>query len=65
MGKVCEAMRIDEARGRIGFGERWLDQGELLTLDGNTGRIYAGHARSTEVRPEALLARLAALRGRG
>lgn len=67
LGKVClvgcEAMSIDEARGEIDIAGQVLPQGALLTLDGNTGQIYAGAARITAQVPAELLARLSALRG--
>jgi pyruvate,orthophosphate dikinase len=69
LGKVClvgcEALRIDEAEGRIGFGDRWLDPGVVITLDGNSGTIYAGALRTAEQVPEELLKRLDRLHGRG
>lgn len=67
LGKVClvgcEAMRIDEATGRIGFAGRWLEPEATVTLDGNSGTIYAGLLRTVERLPEELLARLDRLRG--
>jgi pyruvate,orthophosphate dikinase len=68
LGKVClvgcEAMQIDEAQGRISFGGGVLAEGDIITLDGNTGAIYGGAAQVKEVRPETLLAKLDALHGR-
>ncbi|MGT2465209.1 hypothetical protein ACVOMV_07370 [Mesorhizobium atlanticum] len=37
---------IDEPGGRIGFGEEWLDLGAVITLDGNSGTIFAGASRT-------------------
>lgn len=42
-----------------------LPEGELLTLDGGSGAIYRGAARTVRELPQALMARLAALRGAG
>lgn len=62
LGKVClvgcEAMRIDESRDRIGFGDTWLDPGAVITLDGNSGTIFAGASRTAEQVPAELLQRL-------
>lgn len=68
LGKVClvgcEALRIDEDGGRIGFGDSWLEPGAIVTLDGNSGAIYAGTLQTTEEAPQDLLRRLDALNGR-
>lgn len=65
LGKVClvacEALRIDMAARAIEVGGRTLREGELLTLDGNDGAIYAGRAAMIETTPQALLDRLDAL----
>ncbi len=65
LGKVClvgcQALQIDEAARTIRLGHTTLHEGDLLTLDGNEGVIYAGAARTEIEYPEALLARLAAL----
>jgi len=67
LGKVClvgcEAMRIDEQAGRVMFGDRGFSEGDWLTLDGNTGDVHAGEVGIRIIIPEALVARLAALRG--
>jgi pyruvate, orthophosphate dikinase len=66
MGKVCLVgsadLVIDEAARVIRIGERSLREGELLTLDGNNGLIYAGAAQVEMEYPEELLARLESLR---
>jgi pyruvate, orthophosphate dikinase len=38
----CETLLIDSGAGTIRFGERRLDAGERITLDGTEGRIYRG-----------------------
>lgn len=67
LGKVClvgcEAMRIDEQAGRVMFGDRGFSEGDWLTLDGNTGDVHAGEVGIRTIIPEALLVRLAVLRG--
>jgi pyruvate, orthophosphate dikinase len=40
-----------------------LREGDLITLDGNDGSIYAGAARTEVVQDAVLLQRLARLRG--
>jgi len=67
MGKVClvgcETMVLDPDQGRCSFGETSFAEGDILTLDGNTGCVYAGAAHLTPQVPQALLDRLATLRG--
>jgi len=62
LGKVClvgcEAMQIDETRGRMDLAGTPFHEGDLITLDGNAGLIYSGVARVRKLVPEALLARL-------
>ena len=69
LGKVCligcTELQIDEAAGCIRIGDRTLQVGDLLTLDGNNGAVYAGVARTEVEYPEALLARLESLRESG
>ncbi|NVN93137.1 MAG: pyruvate, phosphate dikinase [Desulfuromonadales bacterium] len=40
----CNNLWIDPARRVVGFGDRMLSEGELITLDSNTGRVLAGKA---------------------
>ncbi|WP_338440205.1 PEP/pyruvate-binding domain-containing protein [uncultured Aquabacterium sp.] len=65
MGKVClvgcATLHIDEAQRTATFGELTLREGDVLTLDGNEGRIYAGAVRTVVEAPTELLARLARL----
>lgn len=62
MGKVClvgcAALHLDEASRTATFGELTLREGDVLTLDGNEGRIYLGAVRTVVEEPVALLARL-------
>ena len=62
MGKVClvgcATLHLDEASRTARFGELTLREGEVLTLDGNEGRIYLGAVRTVVEEPVALLARL-------
>ena len=66
LGKVClvgcDTLRIDSARRRVQLGDVELAEGEVLTLDGHSGAIYQGAARTVRELPADLLARLARLR---
>ena len=46
------------------IGETTLQEGELITLDGNVGVFYAGAAQIEITYPEELLKRLDGLRAR-
>ncbi|MBT9528062.1 MAG: pyruvate, phosphate dikinase, partial [Rhizobacter sp.] len=67
LGKVClvgcETLSIDTVRRCVKLGELELAEGEVLTLDGHSGAIYRGAARTVSEAPADLLVRLAALRG--
>jgi pyruvate, orthophosphate dikinase len=69
LGKVClvgcAELHIDEVARTIQVGDITLQEGELVTLDGNEGVFYAGAAEVQIEYPEQLLARLDALRQRG
>jgi pyruvate, orthophosphate dikinase len=41
----CRALRIEPERRRVAFGERTLTEGEPITLDSNTGRVFGGEAQ--------------------
>jgi pyruvate,orthophosphate dikinase len=66
LGKVClvgcESLHIDAEQHRVRFGAVQMAEGEVLTLDGHTGAIYRGAARTVSEAPAELLSRLAALR---
>ncbi len=46
LGKVCvvncRAMEVDEERGTVRFGDRVFSSGEWLSINGDTGDVYAG-----------------------
>ena len=69
LGKVClvgcATLGIDEATRTIRIGATTLHEGDLLTLDGNEGAIYAGAVQTGIEYPQALLARLESLRASG
>lgn len=68
LGKVClvgcAELQIDEVSRTIRFGNTILHEGDLLTLDGNGGVLYAGAAQTEIEYPEELLSRLESLRQR-
>ena len=51
----CRALRIEQQRRRVAFGERTLAEGEPITLDSNTGRVFAGEAQLVVDYPTAWL----------
>ncbi len=65
-GKVCLVgcadLEIDEAARTLRIGETTLQEGSLLTLDGNDGSIYAGAVHTTTLPLVDLQDRLARLR---
>ncbi len=66
LGKVCLVgcgdLQIDLPRRQVCLAGQPMAEGEVLTLDGNDGAVYAGVAGTEEVRPIELLQRLARLR---
>ncbi|MEV4489192.1 pyruvate, phosphate dikinase [Micromonospora coxensis] len=46
MGRTCvcgaDALRIDPERGEFAVGDRVVRAGDVISIDGTTGRIYAG-----------------------
>ncbi|WP_301664002.1 PEP/pyruvate-binding domain-containing protein [Methanoculleus frigidifontis] len=60
MGKICivncTGLAIDERRRRCTLGGHELREGDVITLDGDTGLIYRGRAGILHERPESLLA---------
>ncbi|MFA7503634.1 MAG: PEP/pyruvate-binding domain-containing protein [Burkholderiaceae bacterium] len=66
LGKVClvgcESLQIDERRRRVRIAGHDLAEGDVLTLDGHSGAVYAGAVRTLREAPADLLRRLEALR---
>lgn len=66
LGKVClvacETLRIDLTARTLRLGELLLKEGDIITLDGNDGRLYAGVVATVLVPDVALIERLGALR---
>ena len=40
----CSGLRIDLSRRAVVFGDRPIAEGELITLDSNTGHVFAGES---------------------
>ena len=57
----CTDLEIDRESNAVRLGGRRIVEGDTLTLDAATGRIYAGTLSVVRRRPEELLARLARL----
>jgi pyruvate,orthophosphate dikinase len=68
LGKVClvgcAELQIDSSARTIKIAETVLREGDLLTLDGNEGAVYAGAIHTEIEYPVALLTRLESLRQR-
>jgi pyruvate,orthophosphate dikinase len=47
----CRALFIDSQRQSCRLGERWFHEGDILTLDGQTGAVYAGQLAVIAERP--------------
>jgi pyruvate,orthophosphate dikinase len=58
----CGEIRVEPSERRVRIGERWLEEGEFLALDGSDGRIYAGRLEVIDRRPVELLATVEAWR---
>ncbi|MFC8902930.1 pyruvate, phosphate dikinase [Micromonospora sp. NPDC057140] len=60
MGRTCvcgaEAVRIDPERGEFTVGDRVVRAGDVISIDGTTGRVYPG---SVPVRPSPVARYLA------
>ena len=59
LGKVCvvncQALSFDPYRHRCSIGKTALREGDMISLDGDTGRIYGGVVTTVEDRPIALV----------
>jgi pyruvate,orthophosphate dikinase len=60
LGKVClvacPGLRIDSAARRISLAGRSLNEGQIISLDANTGWVYEGEPRTVIERPLDYLA---------
>ncbi|NLX48287.1 MAG: pyruvate, phosphate dikinase [Methanospirillum sp.] len=59
MGRVCvvncRSLAIDAAGHRCTIGGTVLREGEVITIDGDTGAVYAGEVEIREERPSELI----------
>ncbi len=59
LGKVCVVncltLSFDPQRHRCSIGETVLREGDMISLDGDTGRVYGGVVTTVEDRPTALV----------
>jgi pyruvate,orthophosphate dikinase len=66
LGKVClvgcAALQIDESARTLQIGAATLKEGDMLSLDGNDGAVYAGAVRTVIQPMETLQTRLRRLR---
>jgi pyruvate,orthophosphate dikinase len=64
LGKPCVVgateVDIDLHRRRVKLGDREFAEGEEISIDGGSGRVFAGVVQIDEVRPTADLAAVAA-----
>jgi len=60
LGKVClvgcDDLHVDRLRRSCALGARHFHEGEVVTLDGDTGFVYSGSIPTIKERPEADLA---------
>lgn len=63
MGKVClvgcGALRLDEARRAIFLGDHPLHEGDVITLDSDSGGVFEGELRYVVEKPSAYLEQIA------
>jgi len=59
---ACSALHIDEAQRAVHIDQHAFAEGDVITLDGNEGLVYAGQVATRNDTDGALLARLHALR---
>jgi len=68
MGKVClvgcRELAIDLAKRSCSIGARQLREGQVISLDGGAGGVYAGAVDIVRARPERELAAVASWRGK-
>ncbi len=60
MGKICvvncSTLEINASRHRCYLGGQELREGEIITIDGNSGMVYIGAVEVIDERPEDLVA---------
>ena len=69
MGKVClvgcRELALDLAKRSCNIGGKLLREGQVISLDGGAGGVYAGAVDIVRARPERELAAVASWRGEG
>jgi pyruvate,orthophosphate dikinase len=55
----CADLKIDLEHRRCQIGEKLLNEGDLLSLDGNTGGVYLNRVSTFTERPVEALAAIA------
>jgi pyruvate, orthophosphate dikinase len=67
LGKVavvgCADLHLDGMAGQCVLGTRHLYEGDVITIDGDTGLVYAGRVDVVAERPRAALAAIQSWRG--
>jgi pyruvate, orthophosphate dikinase len=68
MGKVCvvgcRTLRIDGGTQRCWFGDRAFREGDLITIDGESGNVFEGRVAVVTEKPHEALATIARWRAR-
>jgi pyruvate,orthophosphate dikinase len=59
---ACAALEIDRDRRSCRIGGQTMQEGDVISLDGNSGEIYLGPIEVVSERPEQELATIAAWR---
>ncbi|HOT94621.1 MAG TPA: PEP/pyruvate-binding domain-containing protein [Methanoregulaceae archaeon] len=52
----CQDLQVDSLRHRCSFGETVVREGEVISIDGDTGDVFLGEVEVVEERPDDLLA---------
>ena len=55
----CAQLTVDVEKRRCALGGRWLDEGEQVSIDGETGQVFAARVGLAFDRPLAQLAKVA------
>jgi pyruvate,orthophosphate dikinase len=58
----CASLTVDLSRRRCAFAGQWLNEGEILSLDGRSGDVFAGSVTVDVEKPNEALARVAGWR---
>lgn len=61
----CSPLRIDTPRHTATIGDRSMGEGETITIDSNTGQVFAGAVEFVVDRPTSLLAEIEKWRTEG